>query len=167
MLFNFRRSHGCRILELEYIESGDSSDGRILWVEVLDSTGTQNSDGVTKIGGAIVSQVKNARNCGKYGENVISSIKNSGFTTAEVNAQISKFSKLGCTQSTIETLLKDAKCMFLGDDTLNVISKSGSLSDDLAKLVLNHDDDFSELVITTFSNEGITRVNSLVVLCEF
>ena len=46
MLFNFRRSHGCRILELEYIESGDSSDGRILWVEVLDSTGTRNSENV-------------------------------------------------------------------------------------------------------------------------
>ena len=28
------------------IPSGDSSDGRILWVEVLDSTGTQNSDNV-------------------------------------------------------------------------------------------------------------------------
>ncbi|MBQ8010163.1 MAG: hypothetical protein IJ265_01245, partial [Oscillospiraceae bacterium] len=42
----FRRSHGCRILELEYITSGDSSDGRILWVEVIESTGTQNSDNV-------------------------------------------------------------------------------------------------------------------------
>ncbi len=46
VLFNFRRSHGCRILELEYIASGDSSDGRILWVEVLDSTGTRNSENV-------------------------------------------------------------------------------------------------------------------------
>ena len=46
VLFSFRRSHGCRILELEYIASGDSSDGRILWVEVLDSTGTRNSENV-------------------------------------------------------------------------------------------------------------------------
>ncbi len=46
VLFNFRRSHGCRILELEYIASGDSSDGRILWVEILDSTGTQNYENV-------------------------------------------------------------------------------------------------------------------------
>ena len=46
VLFNFRRSHGCRILELEYIASGDSSDGRILWVEVLDSTSTRNSENV-------------------------------------------------------------------------------------------------------------------------
>ena len=46
VLFNFRRSHGCRILELEYIASGDSSDGRILWVEVLDSTGTLNPENV-------------------------------------------------------------------------------------------------------------------------
>lgn len=46
VLFNFRRSHGCRILELEYIASGDSSDGRILWVEVIESTGTRNSENV-------------------------------------------------------------------------------------------------------------------------
>lgn len=46
VLFNFRRSHGCRILELEYIASGDSSDGRILWVEVIESTGTQNPENV-------------------------------------------------------------------------------------------------------------------------
>ena len=31
---------------LIYVASGDSSDGRILWVEVLDSTGTQNSENV-------------------------------------------------------------------------------------------------------------------------
>ena len=46
VLFSFRRSYGCRIPELEYIWSGDSSDGRILWVEVLDSTGTQNFENV-------------------------------------------------------------------------------------------------------------------------
>ena len=46
VLFSFRRSHGYRILELEYIASGDSSDGRILWVEVVDSTGTRNSENV-------------------------------------------------------------------------------------------------------------------------
>lgn len=62
--------------------------------------------GVTKIGGAIISQAKNASNCAKYGKNVINGLKSSGFTTAEVNAQISKFSKLGFSQSTIETLLK-------------------------------------------------------------
>ena len=126
---------------------GASSDGKILWVEVLDSTGTQNSDAVTKIGGAIVSQVKNARNCGKYGENVISSIKNSGFTTAEVNAQISKFSKLGCTQSTIETLLKDAKCMFLGDDVLSFLGKQGGNQRLLAELVIGNGDDFTKALL--------------------
>ncbi len=45
-MFNFRRSHGCRILELEYIASGDSSDGRILWVEVIESTGTRKFENV-------------------------------------------------------------------------------------------------------------------------
>lgn len=118
--------------------------------------------GVTKIGGAIISQANNAKNCAKYGKNVISGLKNSGFTTAEVNAQISKFSKLGCSQSTIETLLKNPKCMFLGDDILNVISKSGSISDDLARLVLNQGDDFSKLVVNYFATEGLSGVKSLV-----
>ena len=118
--------------------------------------------GVTKIGGAVISQAKNAKNCAKYGENVIAELKNSGFTTAEVNAQISKLSKLGCSQTTIETLLKNPKCMFLGDDILNVISKSGSFSDDLARLVLNQGDDFSKLVVNTFADEGVTGVKSLI-----
>jgi hypothetical protein len=105
--------------------------------------------GVTKIGGAIVSQVKNARNCGKYGENVISSIKNSGFTTSEVNAQISKFSKLGCTQSTIETLLKNPKCMFLGDDVLSFLGKQGGNQRLLAELVIGNGDDFTKALMKT------------------
>ena len=43
MLFSFRRSHGCRILELEYIASGDSSDGSLLCSEVADLTVTQST----------------------------------------------------------------------------------------------------------------------------
>lgn len=105
--------------------------------------------GVTKIGGAIVSQVKNARNCGKYGENVISSIKNSGFTTAEVNAQIGKFSKLGCSQTTIETLLKNPKCMFLGDDVLSFLGKQGGNQRLLAELVIGNGDDFTKALMKT------------------
>lgn len=46
VLFSFRRSHSCRILELEYITSGDSSDGKTLWAEVLDSNGIQNFENV-------------------------------------------------------------------------------------------------------------------------
>ena len=34
------------LTQLEYIESGDSSDGKILWVEVLDSTGTREFENV-------------------------------------------------------------------------------------------------------------------------
>lgn len=105
--------------------------------------------GVTKIGGAIISQAKNASNCAKYGKNVIDGLKSSGFTTAKVNAQISKFSKLGCTQSTIETLLKDAKCMFLGDDILSFLGKQGGNQRLLAELVLNNGDDFTKALMKT------------------
>ena len=105
--------------------------------------------GVTKIGGAIVSQVKNASNCSKYGKNVISELKNSGFTTAEVNAQISKFSKLGCSQTTIETLLKNPKCMFLGDDVLSFLGKQGGNQRLLAELVISNGDDFTKALMKT------------------
>lgn len=105
--------------------------------------------GVTKIGGTVVSQVKNASNCAKYGENVITGLKNSGFTTAEVNAQISKFSKLGCSQSTIDTLLKNPKCMFLGDDVVSFLGEQGGNQRLLAELVLNNGDDFTKALTKT------------------
>lgn len=105
--------------------------------------------GVTKIGGAIISQAKNATNCAKYGKNVINGLKSSGFTTAEVNAQISKFSKLGCSQSTIETLLKNPKCMFLGDDVLSFLGKQGGNQRLLAELVIGNGDDFTKALMKT------------------
>lgn len=105
--------------------------------------------GVTKIGGAIISQAKNATNCAKYGKNVIDGLKSSGFTTAEVNAQISKFSKLGCSQSTIETLLKNPKCMFLGDDILSFLGKQGGNQRLLAELVIGNGDDFTKALMKT------------------
>lgn len=100
--------------------------------------------GVTKIGGAIISQAKNASNCAKYGKNVINGLKSNGFTTAEVNAQISKFSKLGCSQSTIQTLLNNPKCMFLGDDVLSFLGKQGGNQRLLAELVIGNGDDFTK-----------------------
>jgi len=105
--------------------------------------------GVTKIGGAIISQAKNATNCAKYGKNVINGLKSSGFTTAEVNAQISKFSKLGCSQSTIETLLKNPKCMFLGDDVLSFLGKQGGNQRLLAELVIGNGDDFTKALLNS------------------
>ncbi len=42
--FNFRRSHGNRILELVYIPIGDSSDGKILMQVASDSTDPRNCE---------------------------------------------------------------------------------------------------------------------------
>ena len=44
--FSMRRSHGSRILELVYDESGDSKNGSMLWVEITDHTGTRSSENV-------------------------------------------------------------------------------------------------------------------------
>ena len=44
VLFTARRSHGARILELIYDQSGDSKNGSLLWVEIADHAGTRNSE---------------------------------------------------------------------------------------------------------------------------
>ena len=44
VMFHSRRSHGCRIIELDYDKSGDSKNGALLLVEILDLTGTRNSE---------------------------------------------------------------------------------------------------------------------------
>lgn len=46
VLFRSRRSHGSRIIELDYNHSGDVSDGSLVYVEVTDSTVTRNSENV-------------------------------------------------------------------------------------------------------------------------
>ncbi len=97
-----------------------------------------------------------------YGKTVIDKLVDCGFEVAEINAKVKAFKNNGITKKTIQTLLSDAKSMYLSDDVVKVIGKSGGVSEDLAKLILNHNDDFSELVVTTFANEGVTGVNSLV-----
>ena len=44
--FSMRRSHGARILELIYEQSGDSKNGSLLWVEIADHAGTRSSESV-------------------------------------------------------------------------------------------------------------------------
>ena len=44
VMFRSRRSHGFRIIELDYDISGDSKNGALLLVEVVDTTGTHNSE---------------------------------------------------------------------------------------------------------------------------
>ena len=46
VMFRSRRSHGYRIIELDYDESGDSKNGSLLWVEIADHTDTQSSENV-------------------------------------------------------------------------------------------------------------------------
>ena len=44
VMFRSHRSHGYRIIELDYDRSGDSKNGSLLLVEILDLTGTRNSE---------------------------------------------------------------------------------------------------------------------------
>jgi len=46
VLFRSRRSHGSRIIELDYNRSGDVSDGSLVYVEVTDSSVPRNTENV-------------------------------------------------------------------------------------------------------------------------
>ena len=51
----------------------------------------------------------------KFGETVINNIKNDGgFSVTEINSKIKQLNKLGMIQTTIDTLVKNPKFMFLG-----------------------------------------------------
>ena len=41
--FSLKRSHGKRSIELDYNREGDSSDGTLLWVEIVDVNGTHEN----------------------------------------------------------------------------------------------------------------------------
>lgn len=97
-----------------------------------------------------------------YGKTVINNVKNYGFTTSEIGSKVKQFEKLGMTQSTIDTLLKDAKCMYLGDDILKVIGKQGGNSRLLAELVIQNGDDFSKQIIQISEINGTFGVDSVL-----
>lgn len=99
--------------------------------------------GISKIGSA----VNETRLSRTYGKTVVRNIKDYGFTVNEINSRVNKFKALGLSQSTIDTLLKDSKCMYLNDDILGVIGKRGSNQRILADLVLRNGDDFSAAVL--------------------
>ena len=99
--------------------------------------------GISKIGSA-VNEIRLSRT---YGKIVVRNIKDYGFTVNEINSRVNKFKALGLSQSTIDTLLKDSKCMYLNDDILGVIGKRGSDQRILAELVLRNEDEFSSKLV--------------------
>ena len=105
--------------------------------------------GVVKGGGAAISKIAGVRNAAKYGSTTINGLRDAGYTTKQINNQIKLFRNLGMTQPTIDTMLKNPKCMLLGDDILSFLGKQGGNQRLLAELVLNNGDDFARAVSNT------------------
>ena len=72
--FSMRRSHGSRILELIYDQSGDSKNGSLLWVEIADHTGTRDTENIYlplfEAGDGIHTH-KNARICRRHTNRIV------------------------------------------------------------------------------------------------
>ena len=105
--------------------------------------------GVVKGGGAAISKIAGVRNAAKYGSTTINGLRDAGYTTKQINNQIKLFRHLGMTQPTIDTMLKNPRCMELGSDVLQVIGKTGGNQRLLADLVLKNGDDFARAVSNT------------------
>lgn len=105
--------------------------------------------GVAKGVGAISSHVATTRIAEKYGEAVVEGIREYGFTSSEIASRVRYFERVGLSESAIQTLMSDAKCMFLGDDILSFLGKQGGNQRLLAELVIGNGDDFTRALLNT------------------
>lgn len=131
----------------EYELKNDAEAGIRIWASSASNVITLATIGVGK---GISVSIKQAKLSAKFGKNVIDNIKNvGGFSVTEINSKIKQLNKLGMTQPTIDTLIKNPKFMFLGDDVLQFLSKQGGNQRLLAELVVNNGDDFSKALLKT------------------
>ena len=133
-------------LYCEYMFQGNADAG----IEIhITSAITVATFGLDKGYGFISSKFAASRLSRTYGTTVIQNVVDSGFEVAEVNAKVKTFKSLGMTESTIQTLLTDAKCMYLSDDILKVIANNTDNSKLLARIVLKNGDDSSNALLKT------------------
>ena len=118
--------------------------------------------GVCKAGGAAITKISGARNAAKYGSTTMQGLKDAGYTTKQINNQIKIFRKLGMTQPTIDTMLKNPRCMELSSDILKVIGETGGSQRYLAEFVLKNGDDLSHLFIETSKSSGTLGVTKML-----
>ena len=134
----------------EYEFKDDMEAGMKIWTTSAINAITLATIGVGKGIGKVAESMTQAKLSAKFGETVINNIKNvGGFSVTEINSKIKQLNKLGMTQTTIDTLLKNPKFMFLSDDVLKFLSKQGENQRLLAELVINNGDDFSKALLKT------------------
>lgn len=145
----------------EYEFKDDMEAGMKIWTTSAINAITLVTIGVGKGIGKVAESMTQAKLSAKFGETVINNIKNvGGFSVTEINSKIKQLNKLGITQTTIDTLIKNPKFMFLGDDVLKFLSKQGENQRLLAELVINNGDDFSKALLKTkFLEEFLKEVD--------
>lgn len=151
------------LLYYEYEFKNNIEAGMEIWASTaLNSVITLSAITVGLGINKLTQNVAKSRLTNKFGNNIIYNIQNNGgFNINQINNKIKQFSSFGIKESTIDTLLKNPKCILLGDDILKVIGQCGNCSDDLARLVINHGDDFSKLAIEMFLDQGISGIKFL------
>lgn len=138
-------------LYYEYEFENDIEAGMKIWATTATtSVITLATMGFGKCVSKFSENVSKSRLTSRYGTFVIENIQETGgFTISEINSKVKQFSKLGMSQSTIDTLLQNPKYMMLGDDILSLIGKQGGNQRLLAELVINNGDDFTKAVLNT------------------
>ena len=145
----------------EYELKNDAEAGIKIWASSASNVIALVTIGVGKGIGKAIESMTQTKLSAKFGETVINNIKNvGGFSITEINSKIKQLNKLGMTQPTIDTLLKNPKFMFIGDDILQFLSKQGGNQRLLAELVVNNGDDFSKALLkTNFLEEFLKEVD--------
>ncbi len=134
----------------EYELRNDIESGIEIWTSSAINAITLATMGVGKGIGKVADSITQAKLSAKFGETVINNIKNvGGFSVTEINSKIKQLNKLGMTQTTIDTLLKNPKFMFLGDDILQFLGKQGGNQRLLAELIINNSDNFTNALLKT------------------
>lgn len=149
-------------LYYEYEFENNIEAGMKIWATTATtSVITLTTMGAGKCIDKFSENVSKSRLSSKFGKAVIDNFqKTGGFTIAEINSKVKQFSKLGMSQSTIDTLLKNPKCMMLGDDILQFLGKQRGNQRLLAELVINNGDDFTKALLETkFLDEFLKEVN--------
>lgn len=139
-----------QILVSNFLSALPMETGMKIWTTSAINAITLGTIGVGKGIGKVAESMTQAKLSAKFGETVINNIKNvGGFSTNEINSKIKQLNKLGMTQTTIDTLLKNPKFMLLGDDVLKFLGKQGGNQRLLAELVINNGDEFSKALLKT------------------
>lgn len=121
--------------------------------------------GVAKGIGAISSHVATTRIAEKYGETVVEGIREYGFTSSEIVSRVRYFERVGLSESAIQTLMSDAKCMLIEDNVILFLGEQVENQRLLTELVISNGDDFAKMAMEAFASKGIDGLK--IVMAKF